>query len=112
MELGVPLLFLGMFLRKKKNTSGSISIQIISKAKGKYSVISSIGSAFDEQGIKKLWNLGKQEIERLSSQSKLFDSENDLIIDQIFETLNNSNIRTIGPEIIFGKIYDYLGFNA
>jgi transposase len=101
-----------MFLRKKKNKSGSISIQIISKVNGKYTVISSIGSAFDEQGIQKLWNLGKQEIERLSSQSKLFDSENDIIIDQIFETLNNSSIRTIGPEIIFGKIYDYLGFNA
>ena len=101
-----------MFLRKKKNKSGSVSIQIISKANGKYSVISSIGSAFEEQDILKLWNLGKQEIERLSFQSKLFVSENDNFIDQIFETLNNSSIRTIGPEIVFGKIYDHLGFNA
>jgi transposase len=110
--MGVPMLFLSMFLRKKKNKSGSVSIQIISKANGKYSVISSIGSAFEEQDILKLWNLGKQEIERLSFQSRLFVSENDNFIDQIFETLNNSSIRTIGPEIVFGKIYDHLGFNA
>jgi len=101
-----------MFLRKKKNKSGSISVQIISKANGKYAVVSSIGSAIDEQDIQKLWHLGKQEIERLSSQSKLFISENDNLVEQIFDTLNNSNIRTIGPEIVFGKIYDRLGFNT
>ena len=77
--MGVPMLFLSMFLRKKKNKSGSFSIQIISKANGKYAVISSIGSAFNEQDIQKLLNLGKQEIERLSSQPKLFDSENDIL---------------------------------
>jgi hypothetical protein len=26
--------------------------------------------------------------------------------------LNNANIRTLGPEIIFGRIYDYTGFGA
>ena len=56
--------------------------------------------------------MGKQEIERLSSQSKLFVSENDNLIDQIFESLNNSSIRTVGPEIVFGKIYNHIGFNA
>ncbi|MFZ2792132.1 MAG: transposase, partial [Bacteroidales bacterium] len=25
--------------------------------------------------------------------------------------LSNSNIQTVGPEIIFGKIYDHIGFN-
>jgi len=34
------------------------------------------------------------------------------MIEQVFSTLQNSNIRTVGPEIIFGKIYDYIGFGA
>lgn len=112
LKMGVPMLLLSMFLRKKKNKSGSVSIQIISKASGKYKVVSSVGSASNEQDIQKLWYLGKQEIERLSSQSKLFVSENDILVEQIFESLNNASIRTVGPEIIFGKIYDHIGFNA
>lgn len=101
-----------MFLRKKNNKSGSTSIQIISKAHGKYKVVKTIGCSDNEQEIQKLFFLGKQEIERLSAQSKLFISENDLIVEQVFEALGNSSVRTVGPEIVFGKIYDSIGFNA
>ena len=100
-----------MFLRKKKNKSGSISIQIISKSRGKYKVLKTIGSGRAENEIQKLWYLGKQEIERLSSQSKLFISETDLIVESIFNSLSNANIKAVGPELIFGKIYDKIGFN-
>ena len=101
-----------MFLREKKNSSGSVSIQIISKSSGKYKVVKTIGSSSNEQETLRLTYLGKQEIERISCQPKLFVSENDTIVDQVFSTLNNANIRTVGPEIIFGKIYDHIGFNS
>lgn len=110
--MGVAHLFLGMFLRKLKNRSGSTSIQIISKADGKYRVIRSIGSGTSEQELEKLWYLGKQELERLTRQSKLFVSQTDTLIEQVFDTLENASIRTVGPEIIFGKIYDHIGFDA
>ena len=100
-----------MFLRKKKNRSGSISIQIISKAGGRYRVIKTIGSGRTEKEIEGLFILGRQEIENLSGQPKLFISEKDNLIEEAFSLLNNSNIRTIGPELIFGKIYDHIGFN-
>jgi transposase len=100
-----------MFLRKKKNKSGSISVQVISKAGGRYKVIKTIGSGRTEQEIEKIYYLGKQEIERLSFQPKLFISETDTIVDGIFESLSNANIRVVGPELIFGKIYDKIGFN-
>jgi hypothetical protein len=106
------MLFLGMFLRKKRNSSGSTSIQIISKANGKYKVISTIGSGTSEQEIQKLWYLGKQELTRLGGQSELFVSQNDVIVEQVFDSLQNASIRTIGPEIIFGKLYDHIGFGA
>jgi transposase len=48
----------------------------------------------------------------LSAQATLFPSENDTLVEQIFDALENASIRTVGPEIIFGKIYDYIGFNA
>lgn len=112
MKLGVASLFLSMFLRKLKNRSGTTSVQIISKARGNYKVVKTIGSSSSEQQIEKLWYLGKQEIERLKAQSKLFVSETDTIVDQLFDRIQNANIRTVGPEIIFGKIYDHIGFNA
>jgi transposase len=109
--MGVANLFLSMFLRKLKNRSGSFSIQIISKSTGKYKVVKTIGSSNNEQDIQKLWFLGKQELERIKAQSSLFISEKDLMIEQVFDSLKNANIRTVGPEIIFGKIYDSIGFN-
>jgi transposase len=100
-----------VFLRKLKNRSGSISVQIISKSGGKYKVIKTIGCGRTEQDIQKLEHLGKQEMERLSLQPKLFVSEADIMIDNIFDALSNSSIRVVGPELIFGKIYDKIGFN-
>ncbi len=102
--MSVARLFLHMFLRKLPNRSGSYSIQIISKYRGRYKVIKTIGSGISEQEIEKLMFLGNQEIERLEGQSKLFISEKDSAIDNIFSSLHNSSVQTIGPELIFGKI--------
>ena len=100
-----------MFLRKKANKSGSTSIQIISKTSGTYKVIKTVGCAHTEQEEAKLTFLAKQEIERLSAQQKLFVSEQDTVVEQVFTSLSNASIRTVGPEIVFGKIYDHIGFN-
>jgi len=101
-----------MFVRTKKNASGSYSIQIINKARGRYKVIKSMGSATTRQKIDRLIQLAKQEINRLSKPHNLFFSEGDDLIEKVISSLSNSNIRTVGPEIIFGKIFDYIGFNA
>jgi len=101
-----------MFVRTKRNASGSYSIQVISKARGRYKVIKSMGSATTRQEIGKLIQLAKQEIDQLSKPHSLFSSEGDDLIEKVISSLSNSNIRTVGPEIIFGKIFDYIGFNA
>ena len=101
-----------MFLRKKSNKSGSVSVQIISKHRGKYKVEKTIGSSNNEQEIQKLWLLGKQEVERLGSQPQLFISQSDAQVEQVFDALQNASIKTVGPEIIFGKIYDHIGFHT
>lgn len=101
-----------MFLRKKKNRSGSISVQIISKERGQYKVVKTIGSGNSDQEVQKLWYLGRQELERLGGQRKLFVSEKDTLVEQAFDALQNASIQTIGPELIFGKLYEHIGFNA
>lgn len=101
-----------MFVRKKPNRSGSYSIQVIQKVRGKCKVVKTVGCATTQHEIENLSNLAKQEIEKLSLQPKLFDSEYDAAVDKVFASLQNANIRTIGPEIIFGKIYDHIGFGV
>lgn len=110
--MGVASLLLGMFLRKLKNRSGSVSVQIILKAGGKYKVVKTIGSSSNEQELQKLWYLGKQELKRLGGQSQLFVSEKDSLVEQAFESLQNANVCTVGPELIFGKLYDHIGFGV
>jgi len=100
-----------MFLRKKKNKSGSVSIQIIQKQAGKYKVYRTIGCAKTEQQIQKLWIYGKQEIERIQQQPQLFVSHGDTVIEQVFSNLSNASIKTVGPELVFGSIYNHIGFD-
>lgn len=101
-----------MFVRKLKNRSGSLSVQVIQKVRGKYKVIKTVGCATTQRKAEELVNLAKQEIEKLSQQPSLFGSEADASVERVFAALQNANIRTVGPEITFGRIYDYIGFGA
>lgn len=62
--------------------------------------------------MQKLVYLGKQEIERISDLSGLFVSEKDTVVEQVFSAIGNSSIRTIGYELVFGKIYDSIEFSV
>jgi len=43
----------GMFVRRKRNKSGSISVQIIQKQNGRYKVIQKMGSSDDLKEVDK-----------------------------------------------------------
>jgi len=100
-----------VFIREKKNKSGSVSVQIISKDRGKYKVIKTVGSAGSDQQIATLIYQAKHELSKLEAQQGLFIFEDDALIESFLTQLQNSQIRTVGPELIFGKIYDAIGFN-
>lgn len=105
-------IFEGMFVRKKKNASGSISVQIVEKQSGQYRVVKTIGCARSEPVVEKLAIEAQQEITNSTQQLSFLVSEHDTIVEQLFSSLSNSNVRTVGPEIIFGRIYDTIGFNV
>lgn len=100
-----------MFIRSLKNRSGSSSIQIIKKFDGKYKVVKTVGCATTQHEIDKLTQLARQQIVEISQQSTLFPSPNDDLVEQVFSSLSNSSIRTVGPELVFGSIFDDIGFN-
>lgn len=103
----------GMFVRKKRNQSGAISVQVIDKSRG-YRVVKSIGSSSDRDEIDRLVELGRAFIRRQDPQYSLFPEEqreNATVLDFV-QTLQNASIRTLGPELIFGRLFDEIGFGA
>lgn len=103
-----------MFVRKKPNRSGSVSVQVIDKSHHGYQVVETIGSARDPQEIARLVALGEQFIRRQSKQYALFTEDqraNAAVLDFV-QTLGNASIRTLGPELIFGRLFDEIGFDA
>ncbi|MBA7543764.1 hypothetical protein ES705_36104 [subsurface metagenome] len=101
-----------MFVRKKKNRSGSVSVQIIDKSYGNYRVIKTLGASEDKVEIERLYRTAIEEIPNLFNQLtlSLFDQEKEQQ-GHLVEDLNNDDIRVIGPELIFGRIFDRIGFN-
>jgi len=102
-----------MFVRKKPNKSGSVSVQIIDKFNG-YRVVETIGSARDPEEISRLVALGEQFIRRQKKQYALFpeDQRDNAAVLDFVQTLANASIRTLGPELIFGRLFDEIGFSA
>ncbi|WOE69924.1 IS1634 family transposase [Hydrogenimonas thermophila] len=96
-----------MFVRKKKNPSGSISVQIIKKVNGKSKVIKTLGCSKDEEEINRLVELGKKQIKEL--EPSLFEISETEQIKREFISFRNDQIIPIGDELFIGKIYDRLG---
>lgn len=101
-----------MFVRKKPNKSGLISVQIIDKSSGKYVVRQTVGSSTDPNEISFLVKKAKQQILTLSKQTTLpFDEAAELeFVDTFINHLDSFSL--IGPELLLGKIFDEIGFNA
>jgi len=102
-----------MFVRKKKNKSGSISVQIISKKSGKYKVVKTIGSSKCSKEIERLSVDANHLISIIKEQTLLeLITVEDKRIERFVETLSNTHVGVIGPELIFGALFDRIGFNA
>lgn len=101
-----------MFLRYFKNRSGSVSVKIISKKWGDYRVIKNIGCGRTQQEIALLKEKAEQELSRLNPQTNLFSLSPETSIEDFLGRLNNDQVSVIVPELIFGSIYDGLGFST
>lgn len=101
-----------MFVRKKKNKSGSISVQIIDKSSGTYKVIKTIGCSDDKQSIAMMWQEAHELIPKLVGQTSIdFLPKQDQAIVDFLNSSQSLKIRVIGPEIVLGKLFDRIGFN-
>jgi transposase len=99
-----------MFIRKKKNKSGSISIQIIAKSGRKNKLVKTIGCAKTNREEELLVLLAKTEIVKLQGMQALFVEHDDLVVENFVNSIANDHLQIIGTELILGKIYKEIGF--
>lgn len=103
------LLFLDMFVRKKYNVSGLISVQVLQKQHGKNKLLKTIGSSKCEAGVADLLEQGSAWIRQQLKQVDLdFNQE-----DKLMETFINGieAIRIAGIELMLGKLFNEIGFD-
>lgn len=101
---------LRMFIRKKRNASGSITVQILHKYKGKNHHIKTIGTSNEPEEVDFLYLEAQKCLPGLFNQLSIFaEQENPKI--QLIKELNNDDIRVCGPYLVFGKIFSSLGFD-
>lgn len=105
----------GMFVRKKKNRSGSTSVVVVDKHGGKFKELHTVGVGCNEEEISKLceegriWinqHLGMMELDFEAHEGK--DEE----LRQAEAMLGNiDSILLNGAKLILDKVYDSIGFN-
>lgn len=100
-----------MFIRRKRNASGSISVQIIQKIAGKNKVLRTIGSSNDLIEIEFLIQKGRKELNELQKSSELpFSAKEEMEFVNSFVDFIDS-VKLVGPELLLGKLFDEIGFN-
>ena len=99
-----------MFIRKNKNRSGTISVQIISKVGRNNRVLKTLGCAKTAREEELLLLMAKTEIERIQGLQSLFIEHDDAVIDNFVESIGNDNLQIVGTELVLGKIYKQIGY--
>lgn len=104
-----------MFIRRKRNKSGTYSVQVISKFDGKYKLEMSFGTSSDEKILKGLEYRASEWIAQYGDQTVIDFSDSGCneglwlttegVLDAIDKVLLN------GPHQILSRIYDSIGFD-
>ena len=102
-----------MFVRKKKNKSGSFNVHVLKKEGRKNKLVRTIGLSKDLSKVEELYREVLALIPSLENQQTFnFMSEKDKKILEFSQTLNNTNISTVGAELGFGTLFNHMGFNV
>ena len=102
-----------MYVRKKRNRSGSTSVVMVSKASGKYKEIKSFGSSTSEEEKDSLCDKAAAWIRSFGGQQKLdFDDRKGKEVEETERFLSNiDNVLINGTKLLLDQIYDSIGFN-
>jgi transposase len=104
-----------MFIRKKKNRSGTTSVVVVDKSKGGFRELMTIGVSSDENTLSELCVQGKKWIaSRTSIQDMFLQEEKQREEKQVTDYFlgNIENILLNGTQLILNHVFRLTGFDA
>lgn len=108
-------LHLRMYIRKKKNRSGSTSIVVVEKRKGIYRELKTIGTSKDISEIESFCQQGKKWISHYFGEQDIFEVHDKAIEEKEVTEYLLSNIENIllnGVQLILNQAFRITGFDA
>jgi hypothetical protein len=98
-----------MFVRKKKNKSGVVSVQVITKLDGKSRMVKTIGSSARPDEVERLVEAGQANARAYAGQQELDFSDTAGLLKSAFTHI--SSLTEVGTELLLGRIFDDIGFS-
>lgn len=101
-----------MFVRKKHNPSGVVSVQVIDKSRGRYRVVKTIGSSSEPSTIESLYQEGRRWISGILGEQDIFEqSVRETEEKRVTEYLlsNIENILLNGTRLILDNVFKVTG---
>lgn len=89
-----------------------MSIQVVSKADGRYRIQRSFGSSRDEAVLKSLERAARQWADEREFGGSLFSPEGAAEYDAVMSSIGQDQLRLVGPDLIYGRLFDRIGFGA
>ncbi len=99
-----------MFVRRKNNPSGTISVYVVDKSRGKYEIVKSFGTVRSKADADLLENKAREWVrEQEGDPETLFGGMTPAQLREYAATLPQGRIELAGPELLFGTLFDRLG---
>jgi len=102
---------MGYKVRKKKNSSGSISVQILDRTNRGYKVVETIGCSKDKNEIDIFYKKALDKIDEL--ENNLFyiskDKNNKDLLHNLLSSITTDDIIPIGDELVYGRLFSEIG---
>ena len=100
-----------MFVNCAKNKLGTTSVRVLQKRGHNNILVKSFGSSRDQKEIERMVLQAKEYIMRQTGTFyNLFNLPSMPSIEDFVKELSNSQISVDGPEAVFGKLFDYIGY--
>ena len=99
-----------MFVRKKPNKSGKISVQVIEKVNGINKVAKTIGSSSNPDEVERLISVGEEWIRNYKGLLQIPFNNEEQIADSVLESVEN--ITVSGTELLLNKVFSDIGFHV
>lgn len=105
--------FADMFIRHRKNKSGTTSVVVVDKSSGKFKELTTIGVSSSPEELDELERKARVWIDRHTGQLSIDFDESEKALQEVKNTISRID-KTLHntPQVILNHIYDSIGFNA